>query len=220
MYWLNADGLRRLDVGSKTMSAVLADKVTNYTYDNDRLIFVQTTPVGKIVAVMDADGGNKKSLIQGLAESPQYLLSYGSYRDKPVLGVVPTSNGQLTAYEDIYSDNPFARVVARDVNRILPSDNGQYIVFTRAKGFGSYDVARSRIYDGLYTDTIDAISWFNGAHVIVNSAGKTRMVEFDGGNSIDIANSRSIPSVGMFDQRRIISVDPATGQINVADLRK
>lgn len=220
LYWLSADGLRRIDVNSKTMSAVLADKVVNYTYDNDRVIYVQSSTLGKIVAVMDADGKNAKTLIQGLAESPNYLLTYASFRDKDDLAVVPTSNGQLTVYESIYSDNVIARVVTSDVNRILSSDDGHYIVFAHSSGFGSYDVGRAKVYDGIYKEPIDSISWFNGAHVIVSSGGKTRLAEFDGGNATDIGDSLTIPSVGMHDQRRIVYVDSKTKQITIADLRK
>lgn len=220
LYWLNPEGLRRIDVNAKSVSGVLAANVANYTYDNDRVIYVQSTSLGKIVAVMDADGKNVKTLIQGVAESPNYLLAYGSFRDKDDLAVVPTANGQLTVYESIYSDNVVARVVARDVTRVLSSDDGHYMVFGRAKGFGSYDVGRAKIYDGLYTDQIDAISWFNGAHVIVNSGDKTRLVEFDGGNATDIGTSLAIASVGMHDQRRIVYVDSKTKQVVVSDLRK
>lgn len=220
LYWLNADGLRRIEVNSKTMSAVLADKVANFTYDNDRVIYIQSSSLGKIIAVMDADGSNAKTLVQGVAESPNYLMSYASFRGNDDLAVTPTSNSQLTVYENIYSDNVVARVVARDVTRTLPSDDGHYIVFAHPTGFGSYDVGRAKIYDGLYKDKIDAISWFNGAHVVVNSGDKTRLVEFDGGNSTDIGTSVGIPSVGMHDQHRILYVDAKTNQIVVADLRK
>lgn len=220
LYWLSADGLRRIDVNSKTLSAVLADKVANYTYDNDRVIYVQSSSVGKIIAVMDADGKNAKTLVQGVAESPNYLLSYASFRDKDDLAVVPTSNGQLTIYESIYSDNVISRVVAKDVTGTLPSDDGHYIVFSHSLGFGSYDVGRAKIYDGLYKEKVDAISWFNGAHVVVNTGDKTRLVEFDGGNATDIGTSLGIASVGMHDQHRILYVDSKTKSIVVADLRK
>lgn len=220
LYWLNSEGLRKIDVNAKSISGVLAANVANYTYDNDRIIYVQSSKVGKIIAVMDADGKNAKTIVQGVAESPNYLLAYGSFRDNDDLAVVPTSNGQLTVYESIYSDNVVARVVARDVTKLLSSDDGHYMVFGRAKGFGSYDVGRAKIYDGLYTDQVDAMSWFNGAHLIVNSGDKTRLVEFDGGNATDIGTSLAIPSIGMHDQRRILYVDSKTKQIVVADLRK
>jgi hypothetical protein len=220
LYWLSADGLRSIDVNSKTLSAVLAEKVINYTYNNQRVIYVQSSTVGKIVAVMDADGRNAKTLVEGLAESPNYLLSYASFRDKDDLAVVPTATGQLTVYESIYSDNVIARVITRDVNRLLSSDDGHYIVFGKDNGFGSYDVGRAKIYEGVFKDKVDAISWFNGAHVIVNSNGKTLIAEFDGGNATEIGSSLNIASVGMHDQRRIIYVDPKTKQIIVADLRK
>lgn len=220
LYWLSADGLRRIDVNSKTVSPVLAEKVANFTYDNDRVIYIQSTKVGKVVAVMDADGKNGNTLIEGLAESPSYTMSYASFRDNDDLAVVPSVNGQMTVYESIYSDNVVSRVVARDVNRVLPSDDGHYFVFTRAKGLGSYDLGRAKIYDGLYTDQVDAMSWFNGAHVIVNSNGKTRLVEFDGGNATDIGDSLSAPSIGMHDQRRVVYIDSKTNKITIADLRK
>lgn len=220
LYWLNADGLRRIDVSSKTLSAILAEKVVNYTYDNDRIIYVQSSSVGKVIAVMDADGSNPKVLVEGVAESPSYDLSYASFRGKDDLAVVPSSNGQLTVYESIYSDNVLSRQVARDVNRVLSSDDGHYFVFSNSVGFGSYDIGRAKIYDGLYKEKVDAISWFNGAHVVVNTGDKTRLVEFDGGNATDIGTSLTIPSVGMHDQHRILYVDAKTKQITVADLRK
>lgn len=220
LYWLSADGLRRIDVSSKTMSAVLAEKVANYTYDNDRVIYIQSTTLGKIVAIMDADGKNSRTLIEGIAESPSYIMSYASFRDKDDLAVVPTATGQMTVYESIYSDNVVSRVITRDVKGVLASDDGHYFVFSKATGFGSYDVGRAKKYEGLYNDKVDAISWFNGAHVIVNSGGKTRLVEFDGGNSTDIGDSLVTPSIGMHDQRRILYVDAKTKQITVADLKK
>jgi len=220
LYWLSSGDLRRIDVNSKTLSAVLASGVVNYTYDNDRVLSIQNSKVGKVIAVMDADGKNAKTLIEGVAESPNYLLSYASFRDKDDLAVVPSVNGQLTVYESIYSDHVVARTVTRDVNKILPSDDGHYFVFAHSSGFGSYDIGRAKIYDGLYEDKVDAISWFNGAHVIVNSGGKTRLVEFDGGNATDLGTSLNIPSIGMHDQRRVLYVDAKTKQIVVADLRK
>jgi hypothetical protein len=221
LYWLSGDGLRRIDVNSKTLSAVLADKVVNYTYDNDRVIYIQSAKVGKVIAVMDADGRNQKTLVEGVAESPNYLLSYASFRDKDDLAVVPTVTGQLTVYESIYSDNVVSRTVTRDVNKVLPSDDGHYFVFAHSQGFGSYDIGRAKIYDGLYKDKVDAISWFNGAHVIVNSGDKTRLVEFDGGNSTDLGTSSlGIPSVGMHDQRRVLYVDAKSKQVIVTDLKK
>lgn len=220
LYWLSADGLRRVDVNAGTLSSVLADKVASYTYDGGRIIFVQSTPVGKTIKVMDGDGRNTKALIQGVAESPSYLLSYASYRGQSVLGVVPTSNGQLTVYQDIYSDTTVSRTVTKDVTRLVSSDDGHYMVFGRAAGFGSYDVGRAKLYDGLYTDKIDAMSWFNGAHLIINSGGKTRMVEFDGGNATDIGDSAIVASIGMHDERHIVYVDSKTGKTAIADLRK
>jgi hypothetical protein len=220
LYWLSADGLRRIDVDSRTLSAVLADKVANYTYDNDRIIYIQSTNLGKIVAVMDADGRNAETLVEGVVESPSYVMSYASFRGNDDLAVVPSSTGQMTVYESIYSDNVVSRVVARDVTRVLPSDDGHYFVFAGTKGFGSYDIGRGKLYNGLYTDAVDAISWFNGAHVVVNSGGKTQLVEFDGGNATTIADSLPIQSFGMHDQRRIVYVDAKTKRITVADLRK
>lgn len=212
--------LRRIDVGSRTVSAVLADKVANYTYDNDRVIYIQSTSLGKIVAIMDADGKNARTLIEGIAESPNYIMSYASFRDKDDLAVVPSSTGQMTVYESIYSENVVSREVTRDVKGVLASDDGHYFVFSKDKGFGSYDLGRAKKYEGLYNDKVDAISWFNGAHVIVNSGNKTRLVEFDGGNATDIGDSLNIPSIGMHDQRRILYVDSKTKQITVADLKK
>jgi len=220
LYWLSNGDLRRIDVNSKTMSAILASSIVNYTYDNDRLIYVQSSKVGKVIAVMDADGRNQKTLVEGVAESPGYIMSYASFRNNDDLAVVPTVNGQLTVYESIYSNNVVSRTVTRDVNRVIPSDDGHYFVFTHPSGFGSYDIGRAKIYDGLYKDKIDAISWFNGAHVIVNSGDKTRLVEFDGGNSTDLGTSLNIASIGMHDQRRVLYVDAKTKEIVVTDLRK
>lgn len=220
LYWMSPEGLRLVDVNAKTVSGVLADKVASYTFDGDRIIYVQSTKVGKTISVMDGDGKNAKALVEGVAESPSYQLSVMSYRGKDYLAVVPASNQQLTVYEGIYTDNVIARVVARNVTRLIASDDGHYVVFGRANGFGSYDTGRAKIYDGLYNGSFDSISWFNGAHVIVNAGGQTRLVEFDGGNSTDIAASISSPSVGMHDQRRIVYIDSATKQVVVADLRK
>ncbi len=212
LYWISPEGLRRLNVEARTVSAVLADKVSTFTFAGDRLVFVQSTPLGKSVWVSDRNGRDPRRIIESLAEADNYDLRYTNYRGKEWLAVLAVKARTATIYGDIFSPTPRAQVISKSVDHIHFSDDGRYLAVWSADAYGTYDTDKQKIYwSDLEPGSLTALSWFDGAHVILNLKGQIRLAEFDGANSTLIISA--LPSTQVFgtnDQRHVVSLKPAS----------
>lgn len=212
LYWTSPEGLRRLDVEARTVSAVLAEKVSAFTFAGDRILYVQTTALGKTVWSMDGAGRDPKRLIESLAESPSYELAYVNVRDKDYLAVLPHQAGTATVYIDIFSATPTAKVVSKAAQHITFSDDGRYLAFYSADGFGSYDTEKD-IVRATEANNLTHLSWYDGSHVLVNRQGQLQLAEFDGANMNDITKvGPAVPAYSTNDQRFIVTLRPGAGE--------
>lgn len=224
LYWISPEGLRRVSVDSQTVSAVLAEKVSNYIFGADKVIYVQTTALGKSVWSLDS-GGHKQELIQSLPESDSYEMEYRNYQGKDVLAIAPNLTNTVTIYLDLFSSNLVTKVVSKSANHLSFSDDGHYLVYYSGTEYGAYDLDRDTIgvanqFDGPLT----TIGWFDNYHLLINTSGKLLMSEYDGANSIQLETKAgaNLPAFGTSDGKRIIwtRLDPAGAAMYVLDIKR
>lgn len=214
LYWNSPEGLRKINVNDRTVSAVLASQVSNFTFaGNNRIIYVQTTPQGKSVWSMDHNGNNAKRLIESLSESGSYELIYANH-NRDMLAVLPQSSATATLYLDIFSSTPTSKVIAHGVSHISFSDDGRYLAFYNGDGFGTYDVERNMLTSAKQgSNSLSCLTWFDPAHVVICRNGEADLVELDGSNLTTIAPIVSgTTAYGSFDQRFIYTVSNISGQ--------
>jgi hypothetical protein len=224
LYWISPEGLRRLNVEAQTVSAVLAEKVSGFTFAGDRLVYVQTTALGKTVLASDHNGRDPKRLIESVPESEGYELQYASYRGKDLLAVLPTKTNIATVHADVFSATPVAQVISKTAQHLSFSSDGQYLVAYNADGFVSYDFDK----DKLSTATFDggkltALSWFDAQHLLLTQAGFVKLVEADGGNLTELGpTDRVTAAFATSDQRRVIwlTTQAGTGKVVMVEVKR
>lgn len=191
LYWVSPEGLRKLNTENKTASAVLADRVSSYIFADNRVIYVQTTELGRSLWSLDKDG-RKQELIQALPESDSYGIGYSHYRDRHRLAIVPSKTGTLTIYNDIFSASPTSKLITKQVASIRFNGDGRYLGFFGASMVGSYDLERDQLHvkPDLPAPVLSS-DWFDNHHFVLNLGGTVYLCEFDGANMetiTDLAN--------------------------------
>jgi hypothetical protein len=225
LYWIAPDGLRRLDVGSQTVSAVLADQVTQFWIEQDRVLYVQQTQLGRSLWSLDGSGHHQE-LIQVLPESDSYAVDFVSYRGQDQLAVVPAKTQTATLYTGIFGDTPTAQVIAHNVLTANFSPDGHLLVLTAPNVFVTYDLEQSLVYQKpisyMVTDQpgkLLAMSWFDNEHLLANRDGKLYWSEFDGANLVDLGPMYgAFPAYGTADERSIVMFRPEGQIVRVAQM--
>lgn len=215
LYWSSAEGLRKLNLADKTVSAVLADKVSGFAFAGDRIVYVHTTPLGKAIWSMDRAGNNQKQLIEALADSASYELVYVNH-GVDALAVLPQGSAIATLYLDIYSANPVSKVVSKNAERISFSDNGRFLAFSNIDGFGVYDIEKNTLLKSGKIDHVSCFRWFDSAHAVICRPNEVDIVELDGANLTKVADM--IPgstAYGFGDQRHVYGIGPMQGASSV-----
>jgi hypothetical protein len=226
LYWLSPEGLRRLDVEAQTVSAVLAEHVTQFWAESDRVLYVQQTDLGRSLWSLDGRG-NHQELIPALVESDTYSLDYEQYRGKDELVVVPAKTGAATLYSNILSATPVAQVVAHDVLSAEFSPEGQYVVLSSPGAISTYDLERSAftssivVYD--FQDLpgqLTGLSWFDDFHLLRTHQGRLYWSEFDGANRTDLgAVAGGFAAYGTADEKSVVAFVPSTKGTQIVQLQ-
>jgi PEGA domain len=203
LFWISPEGLRHLDVGAQTVSAVLVENVVSYAYHGDRVLYVQTTKLGKSLSSMDRSGRDKRELVQSLAESDSYEIAEVTYRDRDLLAVLPAKSRTITLYTDISSDNPVSRVISKDSDHMLFNPDGRFLAYSSATASGVFDSEKTHAYQ-LKQPLVD-YRWFDTYHLLGSVSGQTHFLEFDGQNDQTIGQSSSgLAAYATSDQRAFI----------------
>ncbi|MDB5178732.1 MAG: hypothetical protein JWN01_675 [Patescibacteria group bacterium] len=226
LYWATPEGLRRLDVESKSVSAVLADKVTQFWPERDHVFYVRQTELGRSLWSLD-NRDRHQELIQALAESDTYSLDYINYQGHDQLAVVPARTQTGTLYTDILGDTPVAKIVARGVTAVSFAPDGHLALFSSPTAITGYDLERSSLGERavVYSITgqpgqLASLSWFDSYHLLLNRGGRLYWSEFDGANRVDLgAVAGNLPGYSSADQRSVVTFRPDGVKTQVAQIK-
>jgi hypothetical protein len=224
LYWISPDGLRRLDVDSQTVSAVLADKVSQFWVTGDRVLYVQQTELGRSLWSLDR-GGHHQELIPALAESDTYSVAYASFRGEDELAVVPAKTQVGTLYSGIFGDTPVAKTVARGVNSANFASDGHLVAFTSPSSILMYDLEQSTLNNHFVAYTITGLNglanltWFDNFHLLITRNGRLFWTEFDGANTVSLGDTvGALPGYSSGDQKQIEYFAPDGAKTKITQL--
>jgi hypothetical protein len=191
LFWLAAEGLRRLDIDNQSVSAVLADKVTSFNFGADnQILYVQATTLGQGLFSMDLNGQGKREIIQSLADSPSYKIGFASYKSNDVIAVLPAKSRTITVYTDVATDNPTAKVITKSADDLIFNPDGRFILYRDDQRLSTYDQELNRTYNfGNSKTPYQHLSWFDTYHLLVANGTALSLLEFDGGNASELTNS-------------------------------
>jgi hypothetical protein len=191
LYWISPDGLRRVDLGNQSVSAVLADKVGQFkVIDGGKLLYVQATDLGK--SLFSTDGhGHKQQIIAALPDSETYAIDFALYNSHEQVAVVPSRTQVGTLYSDAYSNNPVAKTIAKGVTSVTFSPDGHLVTFYAPGTVTTYDIQQSTLLNmfaafTFQTNQLQSLSWYDSFHLLRNENGHLLWSEFDGANQVDL----------------------------------
>jgi hypothetical protein len=224
LYWLSAEGLRRLDTENRAATLAIPGQIQEYEFAGDRIIYVQAGEAGNSVWSMDR-AGNKQELVQSVAVSGSYDLAYSGFRGGDYLAVIPRNSNTVTVYKDIFSATPKAQVVSKSSSQIRFNEDGRYLAFYSSSEFGTYDIEKDIIHPSNKFDGVMTwFEWFDNYHLLAGSGGKLAIVEYDGANKVEIDGKMpaGMPAFGAPDGRRIIWIgQPAEAtQLMTLDVKR
>ena len=226
LYWISPDGLRKLDIGSATVSGVLAEKVTQFWTQPDRVLYVQQTDPGRSLWSIDG-GGKKQELIQALVESNSYVVSETRYNGSDELIVVPAKTGIATLYTGIYGDKPESKVLAKDISNATFSPDGRLLALSSTATISVYDIERSMLEQAFVMYEIkdqpgrlSVLTWFDENHLLANREGRLFWSEFDGANRVDLGKAQGIfPAYADPDNKAVIEFRPAEAGVKITQVQ-
>jgi hypothetical protein len=202
----------------------LADKVLQFWVTSDRVLYVQQTDLGRSLWSLDR-GGHHQELIQALPESDSYSVSYASFRGGDELAIVPAKTQIGTLYSGIFGDNPVAKVVAHGVSSATFTTDGHLVAFAGKDSILTYDLEQSNIQNKFVAYAIsgqqdlEALTWFDNFHLLVNRGGQLYWSEFDGANTVDLGGvAAGLPAYSTGDLKNIDYFEPAGTTTHVEQL--
>jgi hypothetical protein len=172
------------------VSAVLADKVSQFWISPGRVLYVQQTELGRSLWSVDTHDKHQE-LIAALPESDSYSVAYASYLSKDELAIVPAATQTGTLYTDIFGDTPVAKTIAHGVSGVSFSPDGHLAAFTAPAKISVYDLERSQIMNSFVryditnqAGSFSALSWFDNYHLLVARGTQLFWSEYDGTNQV------------------------------------
>ncbi len=219
LYWISPDGLRRLDVDAQTVTGVLADKVSQFWTEPDRVLYVQQTELGRSLWSMDGHG-KRQELIPALTESDVYSVAEARYNGTDELVVVPAKTGVATLYSDIFSDTPESKVIARDVTGASFSPKGTFLELDSPVATRVYDLEQSAVQQSFVLYTFSAhtgvSTWFDESHLLTSRDGELSFGDYDGTNSVDLGKGYGgFPAYVSGDGRSVVMFQPSATGVRV-----
>lgn len=214
LFWLSADGLRRIDTDSQTVSAVLVDKVAAYNFTgNGRIIYIQSGTLGQSVYSMDTAGQGKRQLIQSVVASPSYQIAFASYRSADVIAILPAQSRTITLYSQINTDTPVAKVLTKSADDMTFSPDGRFLNYRSGQHLTTYDLELGRSYNFTASKTpYQLTTWFDTYHLLVATGSAVTLEEFDGANPRDLS-TQFLPGLASFtaNEHEVLIAEPGTG---------
>ena len=212
MYWISPDGLRRLDVDSQSVSAVLADKVSQFWIEPDRVLYVQQTDLGRSLWSLDSRGHHQQ-LIQALAESDSYSVALSTYQGVEELAVVPAKTQTGTLYTGIFGNNPVAKTIAHGVTSASFSPDGHLLAFSSGSSMVVYDLELSLVDSKFVAYNVadqpgqlTSLAWFDDFHLLTVRDGQLYFSEFDGANRVPLGSVvGGLPAFATSDSKSVVT---------------
>lgn len=182
IYWLSPEGLRKLDLANKTVSAVLVPAVTSFLVSEDALFYVQTQ--NNVAQIFRLERDNQSRLLVDRLAPADYQLDYINFDGAQYIVIFNRTAQRISLYHSSTASGQqleeFKDMVVRSIST-APDD--RYLIMQNGSSFASYDFEFTRIYHfNLAAQNLGRLAWLDRYHLLSNAGGSLVMFEFDGGN--------------------------------------
>lgn len=215
IFALTGSDLRKIDYGNDSISAPLANNVTDYVlYSNSRIAFTTRTEsdekTKQAVSIYD-DGKVEK--IKEYDGDAKIQIDFSRVNDVDYLAIA--RNETVAIYPDpLESENNNPDSVSTDVAYLSSpggidwmqiSDNGRFVLAGHGKKVVSYDIETEENYS-FEMERIGEPVWLDNYHILDIKDDAIQMIEFDGQNAEKLV-SGDLPAFLSHDGKYLFSLD-------------
>lgn len=186
-YALSGTDIRKLDLGSGTISQPLVTNVTQmyYTDGSDTIAFARVENGVTSMGVYRDPGG--LVITNTYAVTPQNLLvTYGGeYYGYRYMATYHDGNVYLVQSPDTRQPKVLKTIALPAVQWLYFSPSGRMLVAQNGNGFMTYDIETDHVYNqtlGVSDATTTKFSWLDDFHLATNAGNSIVMSDFDGTN--------------------------------------
>ena len=207
LFWPSPEGLRRLNVGERTVSAPLIPGASRFTVGKNLVFAVQK--LGNSHQLVSLDDNGQTKVIVGNLPTPDYGLAAVSYDDKHYLVALNRPRGLVSLYdatsESQQTIGSFDTVIAEQIS---VSPDNRFLIMQAKNQFASYDFDLARLHRfALPADPTSPLTWLGNYHLLGTVNGQLLLFEFDGANQTLLTETESnFAAFASRDRRLIYSI--------------
>ncbi len=200
-YALTDDAIvRRIDIGGGTLSAPLAENVSEYSvYDESTLLYVtnQDTkqPSERRVGYRTQDMDEAQTIFNYASDTGAIHVDFSEYYGKQYVAVTYGTTMQVYVGDLPTQSNKGSLTLLKTVALAAPaqdlsiSRNGRFVVATMPDQFTTYDIELLKDDTTVFSRAANAerpLQWLDDYLLASDREGTLRLFEFDGANQQDI----------------------------------
>ena len=221
IFALTGTDLRKIDYSNKSISAPLANNVTDYVlYSNSRIAFIsKETKDDQVVQTVSIYDDGKVEKIKEYQDDDKTIIDFSRVNDVDYLAV---ARGETVAiYPDpLDSNKPGPDETSTDtaylsspggIDWMEMSGNGRFVVAGRGHKVVSYDIETTENYSFELSREGEP-EWLDDYHLLDVRDGSITTVEFDGQNAEHIVSGQ-LPAFLSNDGEYLFSLDDISGGV-------
>lgn len=182
LYWGSPEGLRKLDLGNKTISAVLAPDISTFLVHEEAVFYLQKKAEQLQLVRLERD--NQSRVLADNLPSGDYRLNIAAFGNRQAVVLFDRTTRRASLYYSLTEPGQNLRLFESvTVQSIVVSPEGRYLLMQNGSDFVSYDFEFDKIYRfALPYKNIGELSWLDPFHILTTADANVVMFEFDGGN--------------------------------------
>ncbi len=221
IYWPSPEGLRRLNLNDRTISAPLIPGSLQFTVGEDLVFGVQL--VDNVYQLVSLDNNGQTKIIVGNLPTADYQLASVRYDDKRYLVALNKTRGLVSLYdatsESQQTIGSFDTVIAE---QITISPDNRFLMMQTKNQFASYDFDLSRLHRfALSAPPSSPLVWLDNFHMIGTVSDQLLLFEFDGANQTVITETEgSFAAFASRDRRLVYSIGRSADGVPIMRVSK
>jgi hypothetical protein len=219
--------LRLLNISNDSLSSILASNVESFSfYENSQIFYISKSDNVRALSYVSFVATDTPREIKRIESDAPAKVAAASYFGDPYIVMTEGRTSEVYRLARLpSSSSDDALSMETLASRELPSvptyvsirSSGRFVVMQYANGFATYDIELKK--DTLTTVKgigTEELRWFDRYHVYVTNGSGLKVMEFDGGNQYDVAQtSARFDALQTTDAKFIYSFTPTKDRKSV-----
>jgi hypothetical protein len=183
-----ASSLYSQKISSNSIGNPIASNIVSYKYEQNRQLYtaVKATSGNVSIEKSNLDGNNRVVILDSIAPASGYQFAHTNTGDSLAIRNIDT--GDLLLVYPANGENNVILRLGKGYKKIAWQKNGQKLLYYNDDTIYRYDVEKKKETHYLYKGKISSVAWyFDDCHYLVNGDLGLEIVEYDGGNSLNLS---------------------------------